>query len=104
VTADVRQNNMSLLAKWFLIGGGILTLGGPALGVLVSVMGMMGGFNTLGKEGVADPESLASSIGVSLMSTTAGFVIGAFGLCILVAGIIILIASKQKSAPPPLTE
>jgi len=91
---------MNPLAKWFLIGGGILTLGGPALGVLGTVIGMMGSFNTLGKEGVADPESLASNIGVSLISTTGGFVIGVFGVCILVAGVIILIATKQKSTPP----
>jgi len=95
---------MNPLAKSFLIGGGILTLGGPALGVLGTVIGMMGSFNTLGKEGVADPEALASNIGVSLISTTGGFVIGVFGVCILVAGVIILIATKQKSTPPPLTK
>jgi biopolymer transport protein ExbB/TolQ len=95
---------MNPLAKWLLIGGGILTLGGPALGVLGTVIGMMGSFNTLGKDGVASPESLASNIGVTLMSTAGGIVIGAIGVCVLVAGVIILIATKQKTTPPPLTE
>ncbi len=95
---------MNPLAKWFLIGGGVLTLGGPALGVLGTVIGMVWSFNTLGREGVADPESLSSNIGVSLMSTTGGFVLGVFGLSILIAGIIIMIATKQKPTPPPLPQ
>jgi len=95
---------MNPLAKWFLIGGGVLTLGGPALGVIGTVIGMIGSFDTLGKAGVADPESLASNVGISLMSTATGIVLGAIGLCILIAGVIILIATRQKPTPPPLTE
>ncbi len=95
---------MNPLAKWFLISGGTLTLGGPALGLLGSVVGMRGSFHTLEKVGVTDPESLASNIGVTLMSTFGGFAIGAVGVCVLVAGVIILIATKHKPTPPPLTE
>ena len=95
---------MNPLAKWFLIGGGALTLGGPALGVLGTVIGMMSSFDTLGKAGVADPESLASHIGITLMSTVAGFVLGIIGVCLLAAGVIILIATRRKTTPPPLTE
>ncbi len=95
---------MNPLAKWLLIGGGTLTLGGPALGVLGTVIGMMGSFNTLEKRGVADPESLASNIGVALMFTAGGIAIGIVGVCVLVAGVTILFATKQKPTPPPLTE
>lgn len=49
-----------------MITGGALTLGGPMLGVLGTVIGMMSSFNTLGKSGTADAEALASDIGVSL--------------------------------------
>lgn len=81
-----------------------MTLGGPALGVLGTVIGMMGGFETLGKAGVADPEALASNIGISLMSTATGIVIGIVGVCVFIAGVIILIATRQAPTPPPLTE
>jgi biopolymer transport protein ExbB/TolQ len=65
---------------------------------------MMSSFDTLGKAGVADPESLASNIGITLMSTAAGIVLGIIGVCILAAGVIILFATRQKATPPPLTE
>jgi len=34
--------------KWTMITGGVLTIGGPVLGVLGTVIGMMFSFNTLG--------------------------------------------------------
>jgi len=95
---------MNPLAKWFLIGGGALTLGGPSLGVLGTVIGMMGSFDTLGKAGVADPEALASNIGISLMSTAGGLILGGIGIVILAAGVIILISTKQSPSPPPIIE
>lgn len=57
---------MKPATKWTMITGGALTLGGPMLGVLGTVIGMMSSFNTLGKSGTADAEALASDIGVSL--------------------------------------
>ncbi|MFM8715750.1 MAG: MotA/TolQ/ExbB proton channel family protein [Spartobacteria bacterium] len=95
---------MNPLAKWFLIIGGALTLGGPAIGLLGTVFGMTGSFDTLKKQGVSDPEALASNIGQSLMSTAGGFVIGFIGFLILVAGIIILLATRSKKVPPPIPQ
>lgn len=95
---------MNPLAKWFLITGGGLTLGGPAIGVLGTVIGMMGSFDTLGKEGVADPEALASHIGVSLFSTASGFILGIIGVVVLIAGLIILFATKSQQTPPSIPE
>jgi hypothetical protein len=95
---------MNPLAKWFLITGGALSLGGPAIGVLGTVIGMMGSFDTLGKEGIADPEALASNIGVSLFSTAGGFILGIIGVVILIAGVIILFATKSQQTPPPIPQ
>ncbi len=93
---------MNPFAKWFLILGSILTLGGPALGAVGTVIGMMGTFRTLGKEGVVGPESLAAQVHFSLISMAAGLVVAGVGVFLLVSGFIILMATKQKSAPPPL--
>lgn len=95
---------MNSNAKWILITGGALTLGGPAIGALGIVIGMMGSFDTLGKEGVSDPKALASQIGVSLVFPVGGFIIGVIGVVVLIAGLIILFATKSRQAPPPIPE
>jgi len=47
----------------------------PMIGLLGTVIGMMGAFAVLGSSGVADPRSLALSIGEVLMATASGLFI-----------------------------
>ena len=47
----------------------------PMIGLLGTVIGMMGAFSVLGSSGVADPRALAMSIGEVLMATASGLFI-----------------------------
>ena len=85
-----------------MIVGGAVTIGGPMLGVLGTVLGMMQGFETLDKSGVADPDGLASNIGVALISTLIGIGVGGVGLIALTVGLIMWFSAKRSSTPPPL--
>ena len=93
---------MKPAVKWTMIVGAALTLGGPMLGVLGTVIGMMSSFNTLGKSGTADTEALASDIGVTLMSTAGGIIIGGIGFLVIIVGLIIWLVMRKTESPPPL--
>lgn len=47
----------------------------PMIGLLGTVIGMMGAFATLGSKGISDPRALATSIGEVLMATASGLFI-----------------------------
>lgn len=47
----------------------------PMIGLLGTVIGMMGAFQTLGSSGISDPRALASSIGEVLLATASGLFI-----------------------------
>ena len=47
----------------------------PMIGLLGTVIGMMGAFATLGASGISDPRGLATSIGEVLMATASGLFI-----------------------------
>ncbi len=47
----------------------------PMIGLLGTVIGMMGAFAVLGQKGIADPRALASSIGEVLLATASGLFI-----------------------------
>jgi biopolymer transport protein ExbB len=54
----------------------------PMIGLIGTVLGMMGAFDTLGATGIGDPSKLAGKIGEVLVATFSGLVIAvpAFGL------------------------
>lgn len=54
---------------------GIIAQIAPMLGLLGTVVGMMGAFNTLASEGQADPSALAGDIGLAMVTTAAGLII-----------------------------
>ena len=45
------------------------------LGLLGTVVGMMGAFNTLAAEGQADPSTLAGDIGLAMVTTASGLIV-----------------------------
>jgi biopolymer transport protein ExbB len=54
---------------------GIIAQIAPMLGLLGTVVGMMGAFNTLASGGQADPSALAGDIGLAMITTAAGLII-----------------------------
>ena len=47
----------------------------PMLGLLGTVVGMMGAFNKIGAQGQADPSALAENIGLAMVTTASGLII-----------------------------
>lgn len=85
-----------------MIIGGIMTLAGPALGVLGTVIGMIGGFNTLGESGIAHTDKLSSDISSVMISTVVGISIGVTGLGVLVFGLIFWRCTRVAPTAPPI--
>ena len=60
------------------------------VGLLFTVLGMIGAFHDLGSSGIANPQDLSRDIGFVLTSTFAGFLISAvIGFPCVVAALII---------------
>ena len=90
---------MTLAIKKIIITGGALFFGGPAIGLLGTVVGMMRSFHTLGAAGVADPTKLSSDISITLISTAVGLAVGLIGLVTVLAGIGIWLVDRNKEMP-----
>jgi biopolymer transport protein ExbB/TolQ len=88
--------------KWTLVCGGMLVLGGPLLGLLGTVIGMMSCFHTLGAEGTADVQGLSSGISGVLIFSVVGFILGGVGIVVMIAGLIAFYRSRKQSIPPSL--
>lgn len=88
--------------KILLFTGAGLVVGGPCLGLLGTVLGMIWSFDTLGDKGVADMQALSSNVSLTLISTVLGFVLAGAGLLLLVAGLMAHWISPKTSTPPEL--
>jgi biopolymer transport protein ExbB len=89
---------MTPAAKTTLISGGMLMAVGVAGGVIGTVLGMMRSFQELGRSGAGDPAVLANSISGVLLSSVIGWGIAAFGLIVLIAGIVMSIAGRSPDS------
>jgi biopolymer transport protein ExbB len=69
--------------KSVALTGLILLLFGPMSGLLGTVIGMMSAFHTLGSNGIGDPKSLATNIGVVLWATVLGLTLGLIGMVLI---------------------
>lgn len=70
---------------WVSVIGTLLP---PLIGITGTVIGMLRAFNELSEKGTADPEELAGSISVSLMSTLYGFLFWIPAIIVLILSII----------------
>ena len=93
------KENMKPVLKWTMISGGTLTLCGPAIGFLGTVIGMMRSFNTLGASGVATPERLSADISITLVSTAVGLVVGCIGFVAFLTALIVWLCTRAKTPP-----
>jgi len=72
-----------------IISGSVLLIVGPSLGFFLNVYALHGTFNRLAESGItASPQALSDSIGICLVWTIAGIVIGITGLVALIFGLI----------------
>ncbi len=80
--------------------GLVFALGGPMVGLIGTVLAMIGAFNQLGANGINDPQALATDIGTSLISTMSGLVVGvALGLPLIVIALVLHFATRKPRAP-----
>ena len=87
---------MKLAPKTMLMAGILLSVGAPCLGIIFTVIGMVGAFHTLGQNGISDPAILAGSIGKALVATWAGVLIGILGLPIILAAVVLHFIAKRR--------
>ncbi len=83
--------------KWTLIGSGAMTIAGPMLGVLGTVLGMVGSFNSLGESGVGDPQALSSHISTAMLSTAGGFLLGGIGLVAFIVTLVVWLSTRSRT-------
>ncbi len=92
---------MKPLPKWLLIVGIILCLGGPMVGLVLPVLGMIGAFHDLGNSGIANPQDLSHHIGTALTATMAGLLVSSvIGFPCVVTALVIHFTSR--GTPPPV--
>jgi biopolymer transport protein ExbB/TolQ len=88
---------MKRLSKIMLITG-ITMLGAPLIGIVFTVVGMIGAFHQLEGPGISNPQALSQSIGLTLIATAGGLIIGIIG-CLLVLAAVIVHFSTKSAAP-----
>ena len=86
-----------------MIGGGAVALGAPSSGLLATIFGMTRSFAVLKESGVSDPKLLADAVGQTLVATASGLFIGGMGLVVFLGGLIVWLAQRSGSTPPPLS-
>ena len=79
-----------------------MALAGPTLGVLGTVLGMIGSFNALGSSGVTDPQMLSANIGDALFSTALGAVIGFVGLVMFLSALMMWLMNRRNKPAAPI--
>lgn len=73
-----------------LMGGIIVLVGAPMLGLLGTVFGMIFAFRDLGDNGIAAPKDLASHVGIVMMAPLTGLVVaGIIGLPLIIVALAI---------------
>lgn len=84
--------------KVILVAGILLSLGAPCLGIICTVIAMIGAFHAVGHDGIADPSLLARAIGEALLATWAGLIIGMIGWPLVLAGAL-WVWSRKRIVP-----
>ena len=87
---------MKPLPKGLVIAGVLLLIGSPLTGLLLTVIGMIQAFHTLGANGISDPRMLSAHIATVLTATTVGMIVGAIGLVVAAVGGILHFANRPS--------
>ncbi len=73
--SETIEHEDNALSQWVNYLNVVATIA-PMIGLLGTVSGMIGAFQTIGKGGMGRPELLAGDIGEALITTAAGLIIG----------------------------
>ena len=80
------NNEGKALAIW----GAALQVAAPLIGLVGTVVGMVSSFESMGAGGTGSPEELAGHIGVALISTSIGLILGFVGLVLMLVALFAL--------------
>lgn len=89
-----RRRKFWLRAIWISIAGVIVP---PMFGLIGTVVGMVGAFGELSKNGEADPDALAGDVSVALQTTAWGLVVSVIAFIVLI-GVLIRFFTLPKLA------
>ncbi|MEO0454610.1 MAG: MotA/TolQ/ExbB proton channel family protein [Verrucomicrobiota bacterium] len=89
---------MKSIVKWPLIAGSILFIGGPAIGLLGTVLAMVGAFQeiSVSESGATDAEALSSEISSALITTLIGIPVGILGIVLLLFSLIAFLVTRNQ--------
>jgi biopolymer transport protein ExbB/TolQ len=87
---------MKPLPRNFLLAGLVLALGGPFVGIFLTVIGMIVTFQTIGQHGIADPATLSGHMGLTLVATMAGLVAAVIGGGMIVTALVLHFAGRKE--------
>lgn len=74
---------------WGMLWTGlVLAVLGPAAGLVGTVLGMLASFREIETQRVPTPDDLAVGVNMSLIATTAGLLVGAVGIVLLIVAVI----------------
>ena len=88
------------LAVRGIICGAVIAVLGFAAGVIGTAVGMMSAFQTLGKDGIGDPASLARAIDTVLYSASGALGVAGLGWIVLVASVILRVRVESSRRIP----
>ncbi|MFW6162117.1 MAG: MotA/TolQ/ExbB proton channel family protein [Planctomycetota bacterium] len=79
-----------------LVAGIVVLVGGPLVGLLRTVLGMVRAFNDTAQQGTASPQSLAGHIHVALLETVAALPVAAAGLALVIVALVLHLAGRER--------
>jgi biopolymer transport protein ExbB/TolQ len=80
--------------KRTLIAGLVCTFVPPFVGLLFTVLGMIGAFHTLGENGITNSTMLSGYVGVTLVATAIGIAFGMVGAVTVLVAVIAHFATR----------
>ncbi len=95
---EIDLANVTRSKKWFGWAAfvcGMIVILPPMIGIVGTIVGMVGAFSTLQKTGGADPSELAGDISVALLTTVWGLVSSALAVIPFIVFLILFL--KQRN-------
>ena len=84
-----------------LIVGAVLFVGGLALGLGVTMIGMIHTFNSITESGQVPAQQVAEVVSDSVTATAIGMAFSLLGLCLVVGVLIYRFAGRKRCGPKP---
>lgn len=95
---EIELANVIRSKKWFGWAAfvcGVIVILPPMIGIVGTIVGMVGAFSTLQKTGGADPSELAGDISVALLTTVWGLLASAFALIPFIVFLVLFLKYRK---------